>query len=338
MATADTLNILVSEDHEIPIYLQIAHQLTYLIYSHQLREGEQLPAVRALAEQLRVNPNTVSQAYYELQNSGLITSQRGRGTFVRAGNASEIADWSVRHELLTVEMVRLRRRAHALGFVDSDIQSQFFGAIQGSYQACDVAVVTPGRSATKYANFLNASMSAYGMAFRPVSMESVAAAEPAARAALADCYYVLTLVSIKQQVEDLLLEVPGEHGILTTSLDITAETIGRIAELPADLSICIFASERYQPIAVNILHGYSLVEHRSITKVLDTVPEAVALRALASADLIVHTFLSGPALDAYGVPVERRLELGFEISLESLNRLKERFANRLDQQATRPVA
>mgnify|MGYP001186343407 FL=1 len=337
MATADTLNILVSEDHEIPIYLQIAHQLTYLIYSHQLRDNEQLPAVRALAEQLRVNPNTVSQAYYELQNSGLIASQRGRGTFVRAGNTSEVADWSVRHELLIAEMARLRQRAHALGFVDSDIQSRLFGVIQGSAQACDVAVVTPGRSAAKYAKALTAAMSSYGLAVHPIAMEDLATHEPVALATLADCYYVITLVSIKQQVEDLLLAIPGEHGIIVTSLDITAETIGRIAELPAGLSICIFSSERYPQIAVNILHGCSLVGHRSITKVLDSVPKPVALQAFASADLIVHTFLSGPLLEAYGVPAERRLELGFEVSEESVGKLKERFAHRTRQQTAPPL-
>lgn len=337
MATVDTLNILVSDDHEIPIYLQIAHQLTYLIYSHQLRDNEQLPTVRALAEQLKVNPNTVSQAYYELQNSGLIASQRGRGTFVRAGNPSEVADWSVRHELLVAEMARLRQRAHALGFIDSDIQSQFFGAIQGSQQACDVVVVTPGRSAAKYAKSLTAAMSSYGLAVHPVAIEDLAAGKTAALVTLADCYYVITLVSIKQQVEDLLLGVPGEHGIVVTSLDITAETIGRIAELPAGLSICIFSPERYQPIVVNILHGYSLVEHRSITKVLDGAPKPVALQAFASADLIVHTFLSGPLLEAYGVPAERRLEIGFEISEESINKLKERFAHRTRQQAAPPL-
>jgi GntR family transcriptional regulator len=325
---SDTLNILVSEDHEIPIYLQIAHQLTYLIYSHQLRDDEQLPAVRVLAEQLKVNPNTVSQAYYELQNSGLIASQRGRGTFVKASNSAEATDWGVRHDLLVAEMSRLRQRAHALGFVDADIQSRMFGVIQGSRQVCDIAVVTPGRSAAKYSRSMGAALEAYGLALHPVATESLAANEPAALAVLERCYFVITLVSIKQQVEDMLLALPSEHSVIVTSLDLTPATIGRIAEIPEGQAICVFSPQRYQPIAINILHGYSLVEHRSITKVLENVPKATALKAFEAADLIVHTFSSGPVLDAYGVPPERRLELGFEISDESIARLRERFAYR----------
>jgi DNA-binding transcriptional regulator YhcF (GntR family) len=326
---SDMLNILVSEDHEIPIYLQIAHQLTYLIYSHQLRDDEQLPAVRVLAEQLKVNPNTVSQAYYELQNSGLITSQRGRGTFVKASNNADATDWGVRHDLLVAEMSRLRQRAHALGFVDADVQSQLFGVIQGSRQVCDVAVITPGRSAAKYAKSMGDAMEAYGLELHPVTTESLAANDPRALEVLERCYFVITLVSIKQQVEDLLLALPSEHSVIVTSLDLTPATIGRIAEIPEGQAICVFSPQRYQPIAINILHGYSLVEHRSITKVLDNVPKAAALEAFDAADLIVHTFSSGPILDDYGVPRARRLELGFEISDESIARLKERFAYRI---------
>ena len=325
---SDTLNILVSEDHDIPIYLQIAHQLTYLIYSHQLRDDEQLPAVRVLAEQLKVNPNTVSQAYYELQNSGLITSQRGRGTFVKPSSTNEPSDSSVRRELLVAEMLRLRQRVHALGFVDADIQSQLFGVIQGSRQACDIAVITPGRSAAKYAKSISSALESYELALHPVPTESLIAGESSAIETLERCYFVITLVSIKQQVEDLLLALPSEHSVIVTSLDITPATIGRIAEIPADQDICVFSPERYQPIAINILHGYSLVAHRSITKVLETAPKATTLKAFAAADLIVHTFSSGPVLDSYGVPPERRLELGFEISDESFARLRDRFAYR----------
>lgn len=325
---SDALNILVSEEHEIPIYLQIAHQLTYLIYSHQLRDGEQLPAVRLLAEQLKVNPNTVSQAYYELQNNGLITSQRGRGTFVKAANSAEPSDWGVRHDLLVTEMSRMRQRVHALGFVDSDIQSQLFGVMQGSRQDCDIAVITPGRSAAKYAKSIGAALDSYGLALHPVSTESLVASDSNALETLERCYFVITLVSIKQQVEDLLLALPSEHSVIVTSLDITSATVGRIAEIPAGQAICVFSPERYQPIAINILHGYSLVAHRSITKVLENVSKAAALKAFDAADLIVHTFSSGPVLDAYGVPTERRLELGFQISDESIARLKERFAYR----------
>ena len=328
MANPESLNILISGDHEIPLYLQIAYQLTYLIYSHQLRDNEQLPAVRLLAEQLKVNPNTVQQAYNELQNNGLVASQRGRGTFVRALNANEAADWGVRHQLFMAEMARMRQRVHSLGFVDSDVQSQFFGLTSSGPQMCEIAVITQGLSARKYASYLSAKLAPYDLYFHPLSTEDVAAQEPAALETLAKCFYVITLVTTKKLVEELLGSVRGEHSVIVASLDITTETIGRIAELPAGLAVCVFSPERYQPIAVNILHSYSLVEHRSITKVIDTVPKDIALQALTSADIVVHTYMAGRLLEAYGVPREKRLEIGFEVSKESVDRLKVRFEQR----------
>src|SRR5690606_5293489 len=121
-----------------------------------------------------------------------------------------------------------------LGFLDADIQSQLFGIIQGSRQACDIAVITPGRSAAKYARSMGAALDAYGLTLHPVPIEGISAGDGTALATLERCYFVITLVSIKQQVEDLLLALPSEHSVIVTSLDITPATIGRIAEIPAD--------------------------------------------------------------------------------------------------------
>ena len=74
----------------MPIYRQIANQVKYLVAVGRLSVGEQLPTVRALAERLIVNPNTVARAYRELESSGVITSRQGSGAFV-AGNGSPFA-------------------------------------------------------------------------------------------------------------------------------------------------------------------------------------------------------------------------------------------------------
>lgn len=65
-----------------PIYLQIETQIRKAIASGRLKKGDQLPSVRALAEQLTVNPNTVSRAYAELTTEGVVESHPGRGVFV----------------------------------------------------------------------------------------------------------------------------------------------------------------------------------------------------------------------------------------------------------------
>ncbi len=66
----------------VPIYLQIVNQVKYLVSSGRLAAGEELPAIRTLAEKLVVNPNTVARAYRELETAGVVEKRRTAGTYV----------------------------------------------------------------------------------------------------------------------------------------------------------------------------------------------------------------------------------------------------------------
>lgn len=66
----------------VPYYRQIIDQIRYGVASGRLSIGEQLPTVRALAVQLKVNLNTVSKAYRELEIQSLLETQQGTGTFI----------------------------------------------------------------------------------------------------------------------------------------------------------------------------------------------------------------------------------------------------------------
>lgn len=68
----------------VPIYEQIYIKITELALSGTLKENSQLPSVRSLAKDARVNPNTVAKAYQELERRGIIYSVPGRGSFVAA--------------------------------------------------------------------------------------------------------------------------------------------------------------------------------------------------------------------------------------------------------------
>ena len=70
----------------VPIYLQLMEQVKHAIETGALRQGEQLPGIRPLAEQLVINPNTVAKAYRELEHEGVIELRHGAGAFV-AGTA-----------------------------------------------------------------------------------------------------------------------------------------------------------------------------------------------------------------------------------------------------------
>ncbi|HET6422622.1 MAG TPA: GntR family transcriptional regulator [Planctomycetaceae bacterium] len=72
----------ISPANGVAIYLQIVQQIKYLVASGRLTPGTELPAIRVLAEQLVVNPNTVARAYRELEAAGIVEKRRTAGTYV----------------------------------------------------------------------------------------------------------------------------------------------------------------------------------------------------------------------------------------------------------------
>jgi GntR family transcriptional regulator len=66
----------------IPIYSQLVDRIKHLVASGMLKPGDQLPTVRKMAAELRVNFNTIARAYRILDAEGMVSTQRGRGTFV----------------------------------------------------------------------------------------------------------------------------------------------------------------------------------------------------------------------------------------------------------------
>ena len=79
------MDLRISDQDGVPIYVQLVNQLKYLVSSGRLEPGEQLPPVRKLAEQLLINPNTVARAYRELERDGVVVSRQGAGVFVADG-------------------------------------------------------------------------------------------------------------------------------------------------------------------------------------------------------------------------------------------------------------
>ena len=77
----------ISANDGVPIYLQIVQQVKYLVAAGRLAPGEELPAIRVLAEKLLVNPNTVARAYRELETAGIVTKRRTAGTYVSDGGS-----------------------------------------------------------------------------------------------------------------------------------------------------------------------------------------------------------------------------------------------------------
>ena len=74
----------------VPIYLQIANQIKYLVAAGRIAAGEEIPPIRVLAHELLVNPNTVARAYLELEHAGVVVKRHGSGTYI-SDNGSPLA-------------------------------------------------------------------------------------------------------------------------------------------------------------------------------------------------------------------------------------------------------
>ncbi|MEZ6040960.1 MAG: GntR family transcriptional regulator [Planctomycetaceae bacterium] len=81
------MQIRISQEDGTPVYQQLVTQIRMLVASGRLEEGQQLPPVRRLAEQLTINPNTVARAYRELETAGVVVTRRGSGVFVSDGTS-----------------------------------------------------------------------------------------------------------------------------------------------------------------------------------------------------------------------------------------------------------
>ena len=70
-----------------PAYLQIVEQVKYAAATGALRAGDPLPSIRVLAEELRVNRNTVAKSYTELEREGIVETRRGKGVYLSDNNS-----------------------------------------------------------------------------------------------------------------------------------------------------------------------------------------------------------------------------------------------------------
>ena len=102
-----------------PVYLQLVEQIRHAAASGGLRTGEPLPSIRPLAEELRVNRNTVAKAYAELESQGVIETIPGKGCFLKAVGSPLTK--SARNDLVIQEIDRAIVAAHHLQIGDADL-------------------------------------------------------------------------------------------------------------------------------------------------------------------------------------------------------------------------
>jgi GntR family transcriptional regulator len=122
--------------HPTPIYAQLERAIRFAIVTGRLGVGDQLPTVRQLAVDLRVNANTVAKVYAELERAGVVETRRGVGTFVRTNelpvNASATGRKGVseRGRKLRGLAERFLADAHAVGFSPEEVLEHLRGIVE----------------------------------------------------------------------------------------------------------------------------------------------------------------------------------------------------------------
>lgn len=127
------LNLRVDFRSPAPIYAQIVEQIQQQVRAGLLKPGDQLPTVRQLAAELRVNFNTIARAYRILDESGLISTQQGRGTYIWSPPEAE-ENTTVRRRTLQELAQSYAAQALALGYAGEDIRAALEEELKASIE------------------------------------------------------------------------------------------------------------------------------------------------------------------------------------------------------------
>src|SRR5687767_13936123 len=123
----------------LPIYTQIVNQIQAQVVGGVLKPGDQLPTVRALAEELRVNFNTVARAYRILDEARVISTQQGRGTYITEIPPPNVSE-KLRRESLEALTERFISEAMRLDFSKSEISQM----VKDHLKALKASITTEG--------------------------------------------------------------------------------------------------------------------------------------------------------------------------------------------------
>ena len=111
----------IDTKHPTPLYHQLERSIKFAIATGKLRIGEQLPTVRQLAVELRINANTVAKVYGELERIGVLETRRGVGTFVHERPAEVSLNRRDREKHLRTLADRFIAETHSRGFSLDDV-------------------------------------------------------------------------------------------------------------------------------------------------------------------------------------------------------------------------
>lgn len=313
--------VVITDDKSVPIYLQVKHQLRYLISCQQLPEGSRLPPIRTLAERLGVNPGTIALAYRELEAEGFVTARRGRGTVVASTSGDSYGeDFARRQDALTEFLTEALQRADALGFDDGDVQQSLHALQATRTRKPRVGFVAPTQIvADKYAALLERAVEGQASVV-PMNLPAVMSGQH--RTDLDGIYMVMALASISQKLRDYLAgSSKFPHKVLPVETRLCEDTVTALHEMAAGTSCCLVAERQDLHSSLNIIANYSSLTARIPYAAVSDLAEVKA--AVAGAQVVFHTLSATPVVNEVVTGLQQKFELKFEPAPQALLRLTE---------------
>lgn len=297
------MKIQIDRDLAIPIYTQIVGQIQFGIVSGHLPFGAQLPSIRDLAKELNVAAMTITQAYQELKQLGMIEMRPGLGTFV--------ADFPVQASTpqmpnKPLQLRRMLQRAVAeaknAGFVEEDIRQTFMALLSDSNGLfANRYLVLVGlfpRAMQVYADDLERELAADRVVVEPISFDDLRACPACYAPELGHAEALLVPLHQIHMLQETLKAagLEGKHPILGLSFSLRPSTCEAIAALPVNMRIGIVSC--FPEFANTMLQGISAVHPLQQGVELCLSAERNCLRQLVqSVQAIVYASGSEEAVD-----------------------------------------
>lgn len=324
--SAEELRLGLVDTEAMPLYLQVVHQVKQRIITGELADGVQLPAVRALAAHLGINPGTVLQAYRQLATEGLIESVRGRGSVVRplSGRPS---DTTARERMLDTAINRLVARSRALGIPENQTLQRVSAALLDARTG--IPVIFLGQTGEQAARFVSDMQQRYGsheVTFQPLSLEDLQAhGSQALERELEVCYTILTFATLVPELERLLDQIGTDAEIIGVRAELTPTSLDRLRGLSAE-GRCAVVTEAHAVSSVLAEVERLAGIDRHDVHVVHRLPEGGLdqdeLRpALETGCTLVHTSGVRDEVAALGLPAQRLAGLTFHLSPTTLRKL-----------------
>ncbi|SFB20235.1 GntR family transcriptional regulator [Clostridium frigidicarnis] len=231
------MEIIVTKNNGIPLYLQVKKQIMHQIRSGSLKVGDKMPTERELAEKLSVSRNTVSTAYKELEKEGVLKSYQGKGTFI----AEEGKTWqnhNIKEKIMKFADLALEEALQTGMSIDEFIyivESRVREKVEQMNKMVAIYVECNIEQAKMFANELHNDTH---MNVKPLTLTDIRNMSYETRVALDECQLIISTFNHVNEVIRLTSEFNKD--VLGVAINADLGTIVKVARYPNDTKFGFF--------------------------------------------------------------------------------------------------